>query len=316
MQTIKAFLKLVEIRTKVASMFPLLLGTLMAYHAIQRLDVINFLLMFVSLLCIDLTTTGLNHYFDYKRAYLKTGYHYEAHNPVSSGEFSPGKALSLLILLACVGMIAGLVLVYRTDLVVLMLGALAFAVGIGYSTGPLPLSRTILGELFSGFFMGALIPFLAFYIHLPVNYIGTLEVVEGTIEIAFNIIKIAPLLFASLPMVLFIANIMLANNICDAEEDIVNKRYTLPISIGRKNSLKLYQSNVIIAYGIVICSVLIKIMPMGYLLTLIASPMLYKQTQLFVSNPKKSETFKLSVKNFMVFSSMSLLGLFVAYVWQ
>ncbi len=109
---------------------------------------------------------------------------------------------------------------------------------------------------------------------------------------------------------------MLANNICDAEEDIVNMRYTLPISIGRKNSLMLYQLNVIAAYTIVIGSVLIKIMPIGYLMTLIAVPMLYKQTKMFVSNPKKSETFKLSVKNFLVFSSMSLVGLFMAYVWQ
>lgn len=316
MQTIKAFLKLVEIRTKVASMFPLLLGTLMAYHALQRVDGINLLLMFISLLCIDLTTTGLNHYFDYKRAYLKTGYHYEAHNPVSSGEFSPGKALSLLVLLAGVGILAGLGLVYRTDLVVLLFGALAFAVGIGYSTGPLPLSRTILGELFSGLFMGGLIPFLAFYIHLPVNYLGSFDIAGGTIQIAFNYYKIAPLILASLPMVLFIGNIMLANNICDAEEDIVNKRYTLPISIGRINSLRLYQLNVIVAYTIVIGSVLVKIMPTGYLMTLIAVPMLYKQTKMFVSNPKKSVTFKLSVKNFMVFSSMSLVGLFMSYVWQ
>jgi 1,4-dihydroxy-2-naphthoate octaprenyltransferase len=315
MQTFRAFLKLVEIRTKVASMFPLLLGTLMAYHALQRVDGINLLLMFVSLLCIDLTTTGLNHYFDYKRAYLKTGYHYEAHNPVASGEFSPGKALGLLVLLSVVGMLAGLGLVYRTDLVVLLLGALAFAVGIGYSTGPLPLSRTILGELFSGLFMGGLIPFLAFYIHLPTNYLGSFDIAGGTIQIALNYEKIAPLIFASLPMVLFIGNIMLANNICDAEEDIVNKRYTLPISIGKKNSLRLYQLNVTAAYMIVVASVLIKIMPIGYLMTLIAVPMLYKQTKMFVSNPKKSETFKLSVKNFMIFSSMSLVGLFMAYVW-
>ena len=316
MQTIRAFLKLVEIRTKVASMYPLMLGTLMAYHAIKRVDGVNLLLMFISLLCIDLTTTGLNHYFDYKRAYLKTGYHYESHNPVSSGEFSPGKALSLLVISAGVGILAGLGLVYRTDLVVLLFGALAFAVGIGYSTGPLPLSRTILGELFSGLFMGGLIPFLAFYIHLPANYLGMLEIAGGTIQIAFNYDKIAPLIFASLPMILFIGNIMLANNICDVEEDIVNKRYTLPISIGRKNSLRLYQLNVIAAYMVVMGSVLFKIMPSGYLMTLIAVPLLYKQTKMFVSNPKKSETFKLSVKNFMVFSSISLVGLFMAYVWR
>lgn len=316
MQTVKAFLKLVEIRTKVASMLPFLLGTLMAYHALRRVDGINLSLMFISLLSIDLTTTGLNHYFDYKRANLKTGYHYEAHNPVSSGEFSPGKALGLLVLLACVGVLTGLGLVFRTDLVVLLLGALAFAVGIGYSAGPLPLSRTILGELFSGLFMGGLIPFLAFYIHLPANYLGSIDMAGGTIQLVLHFDKMAPLIFSSIPMVLFIANIMLANNICDAEEDIVNKRYTLPISIGRKNALKLYQLNVVAAYAVVIGSVLIKILPIGYLMTLIAVPTLYKQTKMFVSNPKKSETFKLSVKNFLVFSSMGLMGLFMAYVWR
>ena len=163
--------------------------------------------------------------------------------------------------------------------------------------------------------MGGLIPFLAFYIHLPIDYLGTLEIVDGTIMMSLNFTRMAPLLFASLPMVFFIGNIMLANNICDAEEDIVNKRYTLPISLGKKNSLRLYQLNVMSAYFIVIASVLLKIMPIGYLMTLIASPMLYRQTQIFISNPIKSETFKLSVKNFMVFSSVSLLALYTAYFW-
>jgi len=314
MQTIQAFLKLVEIRTKVASMFPLMMGTLFAFRAVSKLNMINFCLMFFSLLCIDLTTTGLNHYFDYKRAYLKTGYHYDAHNPVSSGEFSPKKALTLLIILAIFGSIAGLSLVYRTDLVVLLLGALAFIVGIGYSTGPLPLSRTVLGELFSGLFMGGLIPFLAFYIHLPPNYLGTFEFGAGTVLMALNVAKLAPLIAASLPMMVLIGNIMLANNICDAQEDIVNKRYTLPISIGRKNSLKLYQANVIVAYLSVILSVMLEIMPNAYFLTLTTLPILYKQTCLFVMNPVKSETFKLSVKNFIVFSSASLFSLCLAYL--
>ena len=315
MQTINAFLKLVEIRTKVASMFPLLLGTLMAYHEVHQIDSINLMFMFVSLLCIDLTTTGLNHYFDYKRAYLKSGYHYDAHNPVSSGEFSPGKALTLLIILACVGIITGIGLVYRTDFIVLLFGAMAFVVGVGYSTGPLPLSRTILGEFFSGLFMGALIPFLAFYIHLPVNYLGTFTAYPESISGVIHIVRLAPLLFASLPMVFLIGNIMLANNICDMEEDIVNKRYTLPISIGKLNSLRLYQINVAATYFIVIMSVLLNIMPIGYMLTLIVSPLIYKQTQRFVSNPQKSVTFKLAVKNFIFFSSASLTGLYVTYVW-
>ncbi len=315
MQTIKAFLKLVEIQTKVASMFPFLIGTLMAYHAVGHLNIINLLLMFISLLCIDLTTTGFNHYFDYKRAYLKTGYHYETHNPVASGAFSPKKAFVLLVLVTLVGIAAGLFLVYRTDRLVLMLGALAFAVGIGYSTGPLPLSRTILGELFSGGFMGGLIPFLTFYIHLPLDYLGTLAVSTDAFTMSIQLAKVAPIIAASLPLVFLISNIMLANNICDAEEDFINKRYTLPISIGKANSLKLYALSVALAYVVVVVTVLLRIMPVGYLLTLIVLPKIFGQTKTFMLNPKKSETFKLAVMNFFMFSSMSLLGLFISYVW-
>ena len=159
----KAFLKFVEIQTKVASIFPFLLGTLMAQYLDQNIDGFNLVLMLISLICIDMATTGYNHLFDYKRALLKTGYHFEHHNPISSGELKETSAQVGLIILVGLGAIAGIVLVLRTDVLILILGGLAFAVGLGYSMGPLPLSRTILGELFSGVFMGGLITFISAY---------------------------------------------------------------------------------------------------------------------------------------------------------
>ena len=62
---IKSFLGVVEIRTKVASIIPLLLGTIYAVHHFRKFEVWNFLTFFGALICIDMVTTALNNYFDF-----------------------------------------------------------------------------------------------------------------------------------------------------------------------------------------------------------------------------------------------------------
>ena len=42
-----------------------------------------------------------------------------------------------------------------------------------------------------------------------------------------------------------IANIMLANNICDVEEDIINNRFTLPYYLGKKNAFNLFKISIL-----------------------------------------------------------------------
>lgn len=59
-------------------------------------------------------------------------------------------------------------------------------------------------------------------------------------DLAIFLDKIIEIIFMSIPLVTLIANIMLANNTCDLEEDIRNHRYTLVYYIGKKNALKLY----------------------------------------------------------------------------
>jgi len=312
MKTLHSFLKLVEIRTKVASILPLTMGTLLAIYLYDSFNLNNFLLMFFSLISIDLATTGFNHYFDYKRAILKSGYHYQHHNPISAGEISDQKSLWLLMGLVVVGGFAGIALAFRTDIIVLGLGMLSFAVGMSYSTGPLPISRTILGEFFSGTFMGGLIPFIAFYIHVPKGQLWNFAIEGFSLTIAMEIEPFVTVILSSMPLVFLIANIMLANNICDTEEDLVNLRYTLPVSIGIKRSLILYQGLVIAAYLTVVLGVFVSYLPLASGLILLTIPVVLKQTRAFVKSPQKSTTFKLAVKNFLVFTVTSIIAIGVA----
>lgn len=312
MNKVKSFLKLVEIRTKVASILPLAIGTTLAVYLNTSLDSLNLVLMTLSLLSIDMATTGFNHYFDYKRAVLRTGYHYEKHNPVSAGEFTPQKALPLLTSLVGFGILSGLVLVIRTDFVVLILGGIAFLVGIAYSAGPLPISRTILGEVFSGVFMGGLIPFIAAYIHLPSGLLGNVFYSQGQLSITLELQPILSVVFAIIPLIALIANIMLANNICDREEDIVNHRFTLPVVMGLEKSLILYRLLTMAALLSVIIAVIPGFLPWPYALTLVTMPKLLKRMQSFVAAPVKAKTFVYAVQNFILFASASLVGLIIA----
>lgn len=307
----KKFLRFVEIQTKVASVIPFLIGTLFAVYQGADINAINLVLMFISLLCIDMATTGLNHYKDYKRAVLKEGYHYEVHNPMGQGAVTAKGAKIILICLLSMGAICGLILFLRTDYIVLILGGISFCIGVTYSAGPLPVSKTVLGELFSGSFMGGLIPLISYYIHIykekPVVLSLSQSQDDFTISVDINIIL--PILWLSLPLIFLIANIMLANNICDVKEDFINKRYTLPVSMGIEKSIILFKILNLLSAIAIPAGVILKILPPFMLASILGIPLIYKQTMIFSKNPVKGETFINAVKNFVLTGLLIITGL-------
>lgn len=307
------FWKFVEIQTKVASMIPFAIGTLYAMYRFDSFHALNFALMFFSLLAIDMTTTAINNFYDYKTARKKEGYGYESHNAMVKHRISDRRALATIVALFLLATGAGIALVAQTGLVVLVLGALSFGVGILYSFGPLPISRMPLGELFSGLFMGFLILFLSAYIHTD-GQLAAIAYVEGVARIDLNLVEIGFLFLVSIPAVACIANIMLANNICDMEEDLENRRYTLPIYIGKAHALRLFKALYWIAYADLVLLYFLGVHPL--LLLLIAATWIpaRRNAARFAANPKKSETFVLSVRNFVLMNAARIAALAMA-VW-
>lgn len=66
--SIRSFLKLVEIQTKIASIFPFFIGILFVLYRYEALHWKNTLIFFASMLIFDLTTTAINNYMDYRKA--------------------------------------------------------------------------------------------------------------------------------------------------------------------------------------------------------------------------------------------------------
>lgn len=306
-----SFFKLVEIQTKVASMIPFAFGTLYAIYRYDNFDVKNFLLMFVSLLTFDMATTAINNYNDYKKAIKKHGFGYESHNAIVSHNLKESTVQITIGVLLTIAIGFGILLFLNTNLVILLLGILSFAVGVLYSFGPIPISRMPLGEFFSGFFMGFVIPFISIYIHLYDQGIVSILFQNTNVNISLNILEIIIIFFISLPAVVGIANIMLANNICDIEDDIENKRYTLPIYIGKEKALKLFRTLYYISYIDIVILVILKVLPITSLITLVTFIPVKKNIDLFYKKQTKKDTFVVAVKNFVLINVVNILGLVI-----
>jgi 1,4-dihydroxy-2-naphthoate octaprenyltransferase len=306
---IKSFFKFVEIQTKVASVIPFTLGTLYAIYRYQSFKPINFFIMFISLITFDMATTAINNYVDFKKANKKEGYGYEEHNAMVKDGISERTALMVIFALLGIAALFGLLLTVKTSIVVLLVGILCFAIGIFYTFGPLPISRMPLGEAFSGFFMGFLIMFLAIYIHVFDKNIVSVVYSTGILSLNINIAELIIIFLASVPAIGGIANIMLANNICDMEDDIDNNRFTLPYYIGRENALKLFAVLYYTGFAAIIALIILKILPFIFALVLLTFIPVQKHISVFSRNPVKSKTFILSVKNFVIMNMAQIIVL-------
>lgn len=308
---ITKFLKLVEIQTKAASMIPLLFGTIYAVYRFHVFEPGHFVLMLVSLLSFDMTTTAINNYYDFKKAARKQGYGYEKHNAIVKYNMNPAAVLALIILMFVIAVAAGVMLVLQTGWLLLVLGGLSFAVGILYSFGPIPISRMPLGEIFSGLFMRFVIIFVSAYIHAG-DRLAALTLEGGALTLQVHLLETLLVFLISIPAVLGIANIMLANNICDMDEDIDNKRYTLPVYIGKGPALILFKLLYYAAYADVIVLAILGVHPLILLLVLLTVVPVSKNIKTFTAQPTKQFTFGLSVQNFLLTNAARVVALGIA----
>lgn len=294
------FLDYVEIRTKITSIFAFLftIGFLMVQNVSMDWDlsVIFFIAMFI----FDLATTAINNYIDTKdnREQL---------------QFDRKTALRIIYVLVGVSGAIGLYLAYKTDVVLLIIGVICFLCGIFYTYGPVPISRQPLGEILSGIFYGGFIPFLIMYINMPKNTFLSLEYNWTTIGIQAHIKPFIQLvLLATIPFATT-ANIMLANNTCDVEKDILVKRYTLPYYIGRK-SLYLFAALYASTYITTVIMVVFKILPYISLLSFVTIPVVWKNVYRFFQVQDKKTTFIVAIKNYLIIMVSHTILLFVGVV--
>lgn len=283
---VKRFLSYVEIMTKITSTFTFVYTIAFLIYKGQPIHWGLTFLFFGSMFLFDLTTTAINNYIDTK-------------NNHQTLQFSRRTALIIIYVLFTISTVLGLLLAWQTDLVVLLVGGLCFLCGVFYTYGPLPISRMPLGEVMSGVFYGLLIPFLLLYINQPEGTYLALNVNLSTISLNLQVMPLLSLLLLSAAPFSATANIMLANNICDLEKDILVKRHTLPYYIGRK-ALYLFAGLYYLTYLATILMVVLGILSPVCLLSLVTIIPVQKNINTFFGKQEKATTFLMAIKNFMI----------------
>ena len=307
---IKSFFKLVEIATKTASQFPLIFGTLYSWIHFRQFNPEAFVLMFLSLLFFDMTTTTINNYMDYRKA--KDREYRESHNIIGIDRIPENQVIFSIFFMFTIAVAAGILLVWLTGPVVLILGALSFFTGIFYTFGPIPISRMPLGEILSGFFMGFVITYLSIYIHN--TGIGEISFSGADFILRLDIKETLFILTASLPFVFGISNLMLANNICDIRQDIKNDRFLLPYYLGKGKSLIIFRLSYYAGYLAIPATVLIGALPPMFLVSLLTFPLINRNIKIFHERQIKTETFITAVKNLTIISLGCIISLIIEIV--
>ena len=207
------FLRIVEIRTKVVSVSALLIGTAFAVWYSGAFDATVFVLMALATLLVDMGTTAFNSYFDFTGG-VDSATHNREGDKVLVHEKGVHPLQAFLIGAACflLAMPIGLAIGFLVGWEIIFVGAACMAVGYLYNGGPLPLSRTPLGELFAGGFLGGVLVLLSYYVQ------------TRTLDTAGVLI--------ALPSLLMVASILTVNNTCDVVGDTEAGRKTLSIVFG------------------------------------------------------------------------------------
>ena len=314
--SLAVFLEVVEIRTKVASIFPFIMGILFSLVYFHEFHPLNTIIFFVGMILFDLTTTSINNYMDFKKAKSKV-YKYEQ-NVIGREKIPETLVRNMIFGMLALTFLIGLYLTWRTGSLLLLMGLVVCFIGVFYTFGPVPLSRMPLGEVFSGMTMGLGIFAITIYLNTVTQKVFYLDIdfATGTFGLVGHLWAVCAIVLASLPLVFTISNIMLANNFRDLETDIENHRYTLVYYIGRTNGIHLFQGLMLASYGAILIGFLFGLYQWPILLVFLTLPKIRQNLKEHQASLPHPRSFGYSIKNMILFNSSYALGLILCLIWQ
>ena len=297
---IQKFNALVQIQTIIISALPYIIGSLMASYYYHHFNLSYCLWLFLAVISFHLAVNGHNQYTDYLR--YKKNHVTSYNNILEKFNISRNWARNVIILLTLVSATIGIILSFKVGWIILLIGFFSYLIGYCYSGGPYPILKTPFGEPASGITMGYNITLLGIYVNIYNIH-------------SFDSFFWAKAIIVACPAIFVIANVMLANNICDVEEDVKIGRKTLPFYIGRKNTLIVLCIYYVLAYIFLILSVVLHYLPTLALGGLLTIPLVYRSTRTFVKDPHKETTFKGILMNVLLVLVSEIIFSLIGLVW-
>jgi 1,4-dihydroxy-2-naphthoate octaprenyltransferase len=229
------------------------MGTLMAALA-GSFNPFLYALALAGMIAFHGATNVLNDFFDVRHGVDREGApttKYRLH-PAAFGQTPLSTTLGFSLGLYALTLIAGVYLAYVSTLTILLIIVLGVLGSVLYTADPVVLKARALGEVTVFAMWGLLIP------------LGAYMVQTGKYSWS-------PVV-AALPIGLFVALVLLANNIRDISYDGSVENRTLAVVLGAKSASMVYTGLLWSAYGLVIVGILVRLVPVWSLLVFLTIP--------------------------------------------
>ncbi|MEN2465524.1 1,4-dihydroxy-2-naphthoate polyprenyltransferase [Ornithinibacillus sp. JPR2-1] len=240
--------RLLRPHTLTASFVPVFIGTMIALNT-DGIHILVFLAMLLASILIQAATNMFNEYYDYVRG-LDSEESVGIGGTIVRDGIQPKTVLRLALVFYGIALLLGIYICMVSSWWIAVVGLVCMLFGYLYTGGPLPISTTPFGELFSGLLMGTVIIGISYFIQ------------TGEIN--------SLVIFISFPVAIFIGCIMLANNIRDLDGDEKGGRKTLAILLGRKNAVRFLGLLFFVAFYFTAYLIIVGFLPLWSLLTFIA----------------------------------------------
>jgi len=215
-----------------------------------------FLLTLVGIIAAHAATNLLNDYFDTLYGIDTPGAPtalYRPH-PLLSGIFSPRKVLLLSLFLYLAAALAGLQLTLLRGWPIIVLATAGGIISITYTAGPIHFKYRGLGEIF------------VFLVWGPLLTLGAYFVQTGSFT------DWPLVLWASFPLGIWVALVLLANNLTDLAYDQQKKIVTVAILLGRKKGMMLFGLLLLLAYLLTLAGIMLGYFSFWVLLVFLSFP--------------------------------------------
>lgn len=214
--------------TLTASFVPVFLGTAIAATiAEQKIHFTLFFAMLIASMLIQAATNMFNEYYDYKLG-LDNEHSVGIGGTIVRHGVAPRTIMLIALSFYGSALLLGIYICAASSWWLAIVGLVCMLIGYLYTGGPLPIAYTPFGELVSGAVMGMGIVLIAFYIQ------------TGTIMLDAVLL--------SVPSMILVGAIMLANNIRDIAGDTEGGRKTLAILVGRERAITILSIFFIASY--------------------------------------------------------------------
>ena len=279
--TFKQFWELSEVYTAPLNLFIILLGISAAHYLGGATLSINLTVFTCIIISFHVAVNIFNHWQDYNNAQDE---HYKTvTNIIGRDNLSLKTVKGYFYSAMIISFVLGAYLVSQTNLFVGLLGGIGFYIGLFYSYGKYPLNSLPIAETITAIASGFFITLISYY----------LATYTESQSLAHFMTKLAGI---SLPLVISMFNNLLANNICDLEEDIPNGRKTLVYYLGKPRAVSLLLFLSVFNYLWLIVLVFLQLAPVTVLLLLLALPFVLKSLKVFKHKQDKQTTFPIILK--------------------